>query len=172
MNESACAAADTPLGPVAIRYQTHPFRLTALDLPEAGRLRQQHAAGMPEIEELQQIFELIHDYFNGRPIFPPWHFLAMAHLTELQRKVLYETAQIPYGSLKTYKQMAETIGRPRACRFVGSALAGNPFPLIIPCHRVIRSDGRIGNFGAGPKIKRWLIDFEAGKPRCDNADIL
>lgn len=165
MIEPECAFIATPLGRVGIRYQTCPFRLMALDLSAAGPQRQKHAAGIAEIEELQQILQLIQDYFNGRPIWPPWDLLALEHLTELQRKVLYETAQIPYGSLKTYKQMAEALGRPRACRFVGSALGRNPFPLIIPCHRIIRSDGRIGNFGAGPAVKKRLIEFEASMPQ-------
>lgn len=165
MDEPECAVIGTPVGPVAIRYQTNPFRLTAVDLSGLFCPQNQYAAGNSDFEELQQIFRLILDYFNGRPICPPWHHLAMDRLTELQRKVLYETAKIPYGSLKTYKQISEAIGRPRAYRFVGSALGRNPFPLIIPCHRVIRNDGRIGEFGAGPEIKQWLIAFESGKPR-------
>ena len=163
MDEPECAVIETPLGPVAIRYHTLPFELRAVDLPAAFCPQNQYAAGNRDFEELQQIFRLIRDYFNGRSICAPWHHLAMGHLTELQRKVLYETAKIPYGSLKTYKQISEAIGRPRAYRFVGSALGRNPFPLIIPCHRVVRNDGRIGEFGAGPEIKQWLIEFESSR---------
>lgn len=165
MNEPACAVIETPIGPVAVRYHKRPFQLKAVDLPRQVSAKHPYAACNADFEELQQIGRLILDYFNGRPICPPWHLLSMTHLTELQRKVLYETAKIPYGSVKTYKQMAEAVGRPRAYRFVGSALGKNPFPLIVPCHRVIRHDGRIGEFGAGPEIKRWLIAFESGKPR-------
>ena len=171
MNEPEGAFIETPIGPAAIRYQTNPFRLTAVDLSGPAKPPKQSKTCQPEIDALQQICRLIREYFNGRPISPPWQRLAMTHLTELQRKVLYETAKIPYGSLKTYKQIAEAIGRPRAYRFVGSALGRNPFPLIVPCHRVIRNDGNIGNFGAGPAIKQWLIEFESGKPQGLQLDV-
>jgi methylated-DNA-[protein]-cysteine S-methyltransferase len=84
----------------------------------------------------------------------------MEGITELQKAVLVATATIPYGELKTYKQIAEAIKNPRAYRFVGTALAKNPFPILIPCHRVIRSDLTFGQFGGGAELKRKLIDLE------------
>jgi len=85
----------------------------------------------------------------------------MAGLTPLQQLVLRATTDIPYGSVRSYKQIAEAIHRPRAYRFVGSTLAKNPFPILIPCHRVIRSDSSLGQFGGGTDLKRELIDLEA-----------
>jgi len=72
-------------------------------------------------------------------------------------------AHIPYGQTRSYKAIAEEIGLPNACRFVGSSVAKNPFPLLIPCHRVIRNDGRIGKFGGGTEMKRQLLNLESRK---------
>ena len=84
----------------------------------------------------------------------------MAGLTLLQKLVLRATTDIPYGSVRSYKQIAEAIHRPRAYRFVGSTLAKNPFPILIQCHRVIRSDSSLGQFGGGTDLKRKLIEIE------------
>jgi len=106
----------------------------------------------------------IRGYFNGKvdpKHWPPWEWLDLNGLTALQQSVLHATAAIPYGSVCTYGQLAAAIDRPRAGRFVGTALAKNPFPILIPCHRVIRSDGSVGQFGGGPDLKKKLIEREA-----------
>lgn len=82
-------------------------------------------------------------------------------LTEFERAVLLKTLEIPRGEVRTYSWVAREIGHPKAVRAVGSALANNPIPLLIPCHRVVRSDGIIGNYGAGgPSNKRALLSME------------
>jgi len=93
--------------------------------------------------------------------WPPWEWPDLSGLTALQRSVLYATAAIPYGSVRTYGQVAAAIDRPRACRFVGTTLAKNPYPILIPCHRVIRSDGTTGQFGGGTDLKKRLIERES-----------
>ena len=85
----------------------------------------------------------------------------MEGFTVLQKAVYRQTAKISYGFLSTYKKIAEGIGRPGAYRFVGTTLAKNPFPILIPCHRVIRSDNKIGGFGGGSTLKQRLIQHEA-----------
>ena len=81
-------------------------------------------------------------------------------LTEFQRQVLETTATIPRGQVRPYGWVAREIDRPRAVRAVGTALAHNPVPLIIPCHRVVRSDGQIGNYSlGGPHIKAELLEL-------------
>jgi methylated-DNA-[protein]-cysteine S-methyltransferase len=80
--------------------------------------------------------------------------------TPFQRRVWSELAKIPYGETRSYKEIAEAIGHPKAYRAVGNANGQNSIPLIIPCHRVIQSDGGLGGFGHGVEVKQQLLDFE------------
>lgn len=81
-------------------------------------------------------------------------------LTEFERAVLRKTLEIPAGEVRPYGWIAREIGRPDAVRAAGSALAKNPVPLLIPCHRVVRSDGRIGDYAFGSRAKRVLLGAE------------
>jgi O-6-methylguanine DNA methyltransferase len=80
--------------------------------------------------------------------------------TPFERAVLEATLGIPPGEIRPYAWVAWQVGRPRAVRAVGTALGHNPVPLLIPCHRVIRSDGSMGQYGFGPDMKRRLLDGE------------
>ena len=85
----------------------------------------------------------------------------LSELTPFERDVLLKTATIPRGQVRTYGWVAKEIGRPAAVRAVGTALANNPIPVLIPCHRVVRSDGVIGNYGAGgPTAKKEILAAE------------
>ena len=88
--------------------------------------------------------------------------LALESLPSFARKVLDACRKIPAGKTVSYSQLAGMISKPRASRAVGSALAKNPIPLIIPCHRVIHSDGSLGNFSAfgGTNTKKKLLALE------------
>lgn len=95
---------------------------------------------------------------EGRPGRLP---LDLEGLTEFQAAVLRKAADIPRGEVRPYGWIAREIGRPKAVRAVGSALANNPVPLIVPCHRVVRSDGTLGNYSlGGPDNKRFLLEDE------------
>ncbi len=72
-------------------------------------------------------------------------------------------ARVAYGQITSYADLAAMCGRPRAARAVGTAMATNPLPLVVPCHRVLRSGGALGGYGGGAAAKRWLLDLEAGK---------
>ncbi|MHB8533486.1 MAG: methylated-DNA--[protein]-cysteine S-methyltransferase [Solirubrobacteraceae bacterium] len=76
------------------------------------------------------------------------------------RGVLRATAAIPYGGSRSYGEIAAQAGNPRASRAAGNALGANPIPVVIPCHRVLRAGGAIGNYGGGPERKRWLLQLE------------
>ena len=76
------------------------------------------------------------------------------------RKVLEETAKIPYGSVRTYGQVAGAAGSPRAMRAAGNALASNPIPIVVPCHRVVASGGGLGGYTGGLDRKRFLLSLE------------
>ena len=79
---------------------------------------------------------------------------------DLVRRVLSEDGEIPRGRVMTYGGLAASLGVPGGARAVGNAMAGNPFPLVIPCHRVVRSDGSLGGFGGGLSMKRALLAME------------
>ena len=86
----------------------------------------------------------------------------LSSLTSFQRRVLEETVRIPAGQVMSYGELAVRVGHPGAARAVGSAMRANPIPVLIPCHRVVRSDGSIGNYsGGGPGRKRFLLAQEA-----------
>ena len=80
--------------------------------------------------------------------------------TEFQRKVWQEMLNIPYGQTKTYKQIAEKIGLPKAARAVGMACNKNPLAIIIPCHRIIGSSGKLTGYAGGLAKKQWLLRHE------------
>lgn len=85
--------------------------------------------------------------------------LNLSSATEFQQKVWQGLVQIPYGKTKTYGQLAVDINRPGAQRAVGGANNKNPIPIIIPCHRVVASNG-LGGFALGAEVKKWLLDHE------------
>lgn len=80
--------------------------------------------------------------------------------TPFEQKVWSELAKIPYGQTRSYKEIGQAIGHPKAFRAVGNANGKNPLPLILACHRVIESNGGLGGFGHGLKVKKQLLDFE------------
>ncbi|MEX2245813.1 MAG: methylated-DNA--[protein]-cysteine S-methyltransferase [Dehalococcoidia bacterium] len=83
----------------------------------------------------------------------------LSSLTPFQRDVLLEVARVPRGKVSTYAEIARRIGRPNAYRAVGNALGNNPVPVVVPCHRVLGSNG-IGGFGLGLDVKRRLLALE------------
>jgi methylated-DNA-[protein]-cysteine S-methyltransferase len=87
----------------------------------------------------------------------PWN---LTHFTPFQRAVMEAVAAIPLGETRTYGQIAEAVGRPRAARAVGEVMRTNPIPVLIPCHRVVRSGGDIGRYTPDPAIKRRLLELE------------
>ena len=85
----------------------------------------------------------------------------LSGLTPFQRRVLKKTLEIPAGEVRSYRWVAREIGAERAVRAVGTALARNPIPFLIPCHRVVRADGRVGQYSAGgPSMKARVLAFE------------
>lgn len=81
------------------------------------------------------------------------------------RRVLHFTAKIPYGGVSSYQQAAAAAGSPRGSRAAGNALGSNPIPIVVPCHRILRSGGALGGYGGGLDRKRWLLGLEGALPR-------
>jgi methylated-DNA-[protein]-cysteine S-methyltransferase len=75
-------------------------------------------------------------------------------------RVLRETARVPYGATTSYGEVAARAGSPRAFRAAGTALGHNPIPIVVPCHRVLRARGVLGNYGGGPEMKAFLLRLE------------
>ncbi len=86
--------------------------------------------------------------------------LLIKTLPEFDQKVLMKVLEIPWGETRSYKWLANAVGKPTSVRQVARVLSRNPYPIIIPCHRVIRSDGSIGGYILGSNIKRFLLDLE------------
>jgi methylated-DNA-[protein]-cysteine S-methyltransferase len=99
-------------------------------------------------------------FFNGEAVRFPLAGVRLGNCSAFQRRVLLAEYTVPRGKVTTYGLLAEHLGQPRAARAVGTALARNPFPIVIPCHRAIRSDGTLGGFQGGVEMKRALLEME------------
>lgn len=99
-------------------------------------------------------------YFSGSGTGAFDHLKIDLHGTPFQKKVWTELLKIEYGTTKTYKEVAEAIGSPKAVRAVGTAIGQNPLPIIIPCHRVINTNGKLGGFTGGLDKKIKLLEIE------------
>jgi len=84
-------------------------------------------------------------------------------MTDFTRRVLEATAEIPYGAVSTYRDVAQRAGSPRGSRAAGNALGSNPLPIVLPCHRVRHSSGGIGGYTGGLERKRALLAIERGQ---------
>lgn len=125
-----------------------------------GELREKfEAEPVEDSARFERLFNDLRAYFSGKPIRFN-HALDLSGATDFQKKVWLATEKIPYGKTRTYRQVAEAIGRPKAFRAVGQALRANPIPILIPCHRVIGSDGGLVGFSPGLEAKEWLLRLE------------
>jgi methylated-DNA-[protein]-cysteine S-methyltransferase len=116
------------------------------------------AASAPEL--FKDLTDRFRSYFSGSKVeFPDK--LDLAGATPFQQAVWRSVRLIPYGQTRSYKWVAGQVGSPGAARAVGQALAVNPLPVIVPCHRVLASDGGLGGFSGGLDMKKYLLDSEA-----------
>ncbi len=108
------------------------------------------------------LMERLKVYFSGgKATFPDE--LDLSGATPFQREVWEATRLIPYGETRSYLWVAEQIKKPKAARAVGQALGRNPLAIIVPCHRVVASDGGLGGFGGGLEVKKHLLYLEASE---------
>lgn len=112
-----------------------------------------------ETEAIQEAFQQLHAYFAGE--LKVFSLSLDPHGTVFMKKVWNLLCQIPYGKTATYKEIAVNAGNPGAVRAVGLANNKNPIPIIIPCHRVIGSNGKLTGYRGGLDIKRKLLELEA-----------
>ena len=119
-----------------------------------ARLEKNPAAVAQAMAELREYFSGARNHFSLA--------IDLSALTGFQRNVLKTACRIPSGQVWTYQRVAKEMGAPQSSRPVGQALGRNPIPIVIPCHRVIASDGSLGGYsgGSGLKAKRWLLQHE------------
>ena len=113
------------------------------------------------IDEIKEFKHQVYSYLDGDCVeldIP----IDISQLTDFQRQVLFAALQIPRGQIRTYMDIARQIGKPKAARAVGQALGHNPVPIVIPCHRVVASDGSLGGYsgGGGLETKAKLLQLE------------
>jgi methylated-DNA-[protein]-cysteine S-methyltransferase len=114
---------------------------------------------VPGDTEVRPLAKQLVDYLDGRRAAFDLD-LDLSHVTPFRRAVLQECARIPRGQVSTYAELARRAGRPNAYRAVGHTMATNPIPIVIPCHRVLGSDGGLHGFGGGLDMKRRLLALE------------
>lgn len=150
----------TPIGEIVIEaWGETPTRII---LPGSGI---KAGAVMEEAPApVKETVEALLAYFEGKDPDPTFRrrLLAGVEVSDFARLVLQRVTEIPRGSTSSYGEVAAIAGSPGAARAVGGVMRSNPFPLIIPCHRVVRSDGGIGGFagGSGGETKSWLLEYE------------
>lgn len=155
----------SPLGNICVAVSSD--GLFALEFPTIiadFRKKLEHSKKVQTIVDqgkTQLVFDQLKEFASGSrksfDLMIDWHTMA-----DFQRKALEETINIPYGETSTYKLVATKIGSNNGARAVGRAEATNPIPLVIPCHRVLGSDGSLHGYGAGVGLqtKQWLLDLE------------
>lgn len=156
----------SPLGEVGIVRRpkgTRPVRM--IFLPHQGvstseTILETFPAAVPSSGKKGKIGMQIEAYLAGEAVNFSISELDFEVCGEFERRVLLADHQIPRGRVMTYGGLAAKAGVPGGARAVGNVMAGNPFPLVIPCHRVIRSGGSLGGFGGGLPMKRELLETE------------
>ncbi|MCT4655567.1 MAG: methylated-DNA--[protein]-cysteine S-methyltransferase [Cohaesibacter sp.] len=151
---------ESPLGPLLMGGEGG--RLQFLHFPKSARRRQIQDHWLENTEPFKEAIAQLTAYFA----LELTQFDLSYHLegTAFQISVWEQLAQIPYGELLSYGDIAKALGNEGASRAVGLANNANPLPIIIPCHRVIGSDGKLVGFGGGMETKIWLLEHEGIMP--------
>jgi methylated-DNA-[protein]-cysteine S-methyltransferase len=161
----AVATADSPVGPLLLAA-------TPAGLVRVAYAREDHDAVLQSLADrisprvlraparLDAVVRQLDEYFAGR--LRAFDLPLDLRLSGgFRRAVLTHLRKVAYGTTASYAALATAAGSPRAVRAVGSACATNPLPVVVPCHRVVRSDGALGGYVGGPAAKRTLLELEA-----------
>jgi len=157
------AVFNTAAGWVGILSSAAGLRLTTLpqrsEETARGRLGDNIKDAVSEPDRFRDLIERYRAYFSGNKVDFPGE-LDLDGATLFQQKVWRAARLIPCGETRSYKWVAEQVGSRGGARAVGQALGRNPLPIIVPCHRVLASDGGPGGFGGGLEMKRFLLKLE------------
>ncbi len=163
--EVAFGRYESPLGDGLIAATDRGLVSVALPGHDEAEFLEGIAAGLsPRMLELPARLDRarreLDEYFEGRrsefELELDWGLVRPGFMS----RVLQATARLPYGITASYGDVAREAGNPRAYRAAGTALGENPIPIVVPCHRVLRAGGVLGNYGGGPEMKRWLLEHE------------
>lgn len=163
----AYATVDTPIGPLLVAATEAGLVRVAFEREDDSDVLEELATRIaPRVlaapSRLDVVRRELDEYFEGRrdhfdlPL--DWRLSAGFRRTVLEHLV----AQVPYGRTVSYLELATLAGNPKASRAVGSAMATNPIPIVVPCHRVLRTGGQLGGYGGGLEAKIRLLELEAG----------
>ena len=154
----------TPLGALGAALSPHGLSRLSFATESPALCEAWAARWMPQARvvrngrRLHDLAAQLAAYFAGA--LREWTFPLDLRGTPFQLQVWRALQQIPYGEVRTYAQMAAAIGRPRAVRAVGAANGANPIPIVVPCHRLIGSDGTLVKYSGGLDLKRRLLELE------------
>lgn len=146
-----CDILRTPIGTLYLVFRSSALIGISFERPHPAIPKQTKYSAAAK-KELSEYFEQGRRDFSMRTTF--------IEGTEFEQEVWQCLKEIPYGETRTYKWIADKLGKPHACRAVGNALGKNPLPVVFPCHRIIESDGSIGGYTPGVDIKRRLLEME------------
>lgn len=164
----AYTVTDSPLGELLLASTDRGLvRVSYYDFGGPAALEEISARLSPRVLEvprkLDGVRSQLDEFFAGRrrrfDVALDWSLIA-----GFRRQVLQAlSAGVGYGELASYGELATLVGSPRAARAVGSSMAANPLPIVVPCHRVVRSGGAMGNYTGGVERKRFLLELEGGR---------
>lgn len=147
---------ESPIGDLLVAGDDGVLKLVSF--PRGSMAREPDEGWERNDSEFDEVRRELGEYFEGKR--ESFDVPLEADGTDFQRDVLGALQQIPYGETRTYGEIAEHLGKPKASRAVGAANGRNPIPILIPCHRVIGSDGSLTGFGGGIDTKEFLLSLE------------
>jgi methylated-DNA-[protein]-cysteine S-methyltransferase len=149
--------ARTGKGLAAVHFQFEPGDLDAYLERVSARISPRVIESPARLDDVRRQLE---EYFAGeRRTFDLTVDYAMAG-EGFSRRILHALEHIPYGEVRSYRDAAREAGNERAVRAAGNALGANPIPIVVPCHRIVRTGGALGGYGGGPERKRFLLELE------------
>ena len=154
---------DTPVGPIGLAAGGSGLSRVVYTRDEDAFLARMLAEGDRPVmrsDALDRARKALDRYFNGRRLDFDDIDVDLSEVSGFARRVLEETARIPAGRFVTYGQIAAKAGNAKASRAAGNALHHNPVAIVVPCHRILRSDGSLGGYGGGVSNKEWLLRHE------------
>jgi len=159
MSETYSAVMDSPVGRLLLRTEGGVLTLIDFQRDHSGKL--EDPPGAARCKPLREAMRQLEAYFRGE--LQEFDLDMQATGTEFQRCTWKALQTIPYGMTISYAELARRMGNPKAVRAVGTANGANPLPIVIPCHRVIGSDGKLTGYGGGLDIKQQLLKLEGAR---------